>query len=87
MTDKYNAPVLIYEIWIQGKLDTHWSDWFNGTTDTLEKDSLNTRLLVSIPDQSRLRGILNKIWDLNLTVVSVNPISAEVKAQTKNKRR
>jgi len=59
----------VYQIRVQGKLDEHWSDWFNGMAITSESGI--TTLTGAVMDQARLRGILSKIWDLNLTVISV----------------
>jgi hypothetical protein len=64
----------IYQIRIQGKLDKRRSDWFEGMTMGFERSSdgtLITTLTGAVADQARLRGILSKLWDLNLTVVSV----------------
>lgn len=67
-----------YQIKVQGKLDEGWSDWFSGMTVTFEGDSAPiTTLTGAVADQSALRGILTKIWDLNLTLVSVNRIEMD----------
>jgi len=63
-----------YEIKIRGKLDEQWSSWFNGlmlSCEQVDDNYLETTLMVCTPDQAKLRGILNKIWDLNLTIISV----------------
>jgi hypothetical protein len=65
----------IYEITVEGILDEKWSDWFNGMTITFESGS--TTLTGAVADQSTLRGILFKIWDLNLTLLSVIRIESE----------
>jgi len=62
----------VYQIRVQGKLDERWSDWFNGMAITSERGV--TKLTGAVMDQARLRGILSKIWDLNLTLISVNRI-------------
>jgi hypothetical protein len=60
-----------YEIKIKGQLDTRWSDWFAGLELThLEEDE--TLLAGLLPDQSALHGILERIRDLNLTLISVS---------------
>jgi hypothetical protein len=59
----------IYEIRIQGQLDESWSDWLEGMEVTVE-DHL-TILRGVIPDQAALRGILSKIWDVNLSLISI----------------
>jgi hypothetical protein len=64
----------VYQIRIQGRLDKRRSDWFEGMTMEFERvsdDTPMTTLTGAVADQARLRGILSKLWDLNLTVVSV----------------
>ncbi len=63
-----------YQIKVQGKLDKDWSDWFRAMTVAFEcanDGSPVTTLTGPVADQAALRGILNRIWDLNLTVLSV----------------
>jgi hypothetical protein len=67
----------VYQIRVQGKLDDRWSEWFSGLTITVESESSPVTQLVGVIDQSALRGILNKIWDLNLVLVSVTPVEAD----------
>jgi len=64
----------IYQIRIQGHLRLQWQDWFEGMDITLEKDG-NTLLSGPVVDQSALHGILKKIRDLGIPLVSVNSIS------------
>jgi hypothetical protein len=60
-----------YEIKIEDHLDTLWSDWFAGFTLTrLEGDE--TLLCGTLPDQAALHGLLERIRDLNLTLISVS---------------
>jgi hypothetical protein len=59
-----------YQIRLKGVLDASWSDWFDGFTITVEGN--DTILLGCVPDQSALHGILAKINDLGLLLVSVN---------------
>ena len=67
-----------YEIIIKGYLDQSWSVWFAGLMLThLEGDE--TLLSGTLPDQAALHGILERVRDLNLTLISVNcdrPLSA-----------
>ena len=65
----------VYQIKVQGKLDESWSDWFSGMTITFE--SSITTLTGPVADQSALRGILSKIWDLNLVLISAIRIETD----------
>ncbi|MHB8135015.1 MAG: hypothetical protein ACYDH1_12430 [Anaerolineaceae bacterium] len=62
----------IYRIRIQGQLDSQWSDWFDEMTITLEEDG-NTLLTGQVIDQAALHGLLKKIRDLGLTLISICP--------------
>ena len=64
----------IYKIRIEGELDELWSDWFSGMVVAVEDGRRKVTTLTGCTDQAALRGILNKIWDLNLVVISVNPV-------------
>ena len=59
-----------YEVKIKGHLDQRWSDWFMDLKLThLEGDE--TLLSGPLPDQAALHGLLERIRDLNLTLISV----------------
>jgi hypothetical protein len=80
MTGAHNDPRAIYEIQVQGELDKGWEAWFNGLAVTLKYGSEQpptTTLFGPVADQSALRGILCKLWDLNLTLISVRRIEKE----------
>jgi hypothetical protein len=62
----------VYQILIRGRLDPQWSFWLEGLSITyVDTDHEITCLAGPIRDQAALRGILNKLWDLNLELVSV----------------
>jgi len=59
------------EIRVKGQIDQHWSDWFDGLTVT-HTDQNETVLTGPIVDQAALHGLLAKLRDLGLPIVSVN---------------
>ncbi len=59
-----------YKIKIKGHLDSHWSDWFEDLRVSYDRKD-NTILTGTIPDQAALHGLLAKIRDLGLTLLSV----------------
>ena len=64
----------VYQIKLRGRLDPSWSDWFNGMTLTFDyggDGSPVTTLTGVVVDQASLHGLLAKISDLNLTLISV----------------
>lgn len=67
----------IYQIRIQGHLGQQWMGWFEGLTITLEEDG-NTLLSGTVVDQSALHGILKKIRDLGMPLLSVNPADPDL---------
>ncbi len=62
----------VYQIKVQGRLDESWSGWFDRMDITVEGNT--TTLTGAVVDQAALRGILSRLWDLNLALISVNPI-------------
>ncbi len=60
-----------YIIRIKGHLDDRWADWFGGLTITLE-DSGDTLLTGPVVDQAALHGLLKKVRDLGMPLLSVN---------------
>jgi len=71
--------VMIYQIKVQGCLDSNWSDWFNEMEITNETKTDSHSITIfegAVEDQATLRGILNLLWDLNLTILSVNRVES-----------
>ncbi len=64
---------IIYEIRIKGHLGHQWSDWFEGLTITLDEDG-NTILTGPVVDQAALHGLLKRVRDLGMPLVSVCPL-------------
>ncbi|MGD9091716.1 MAG: hypothetical protein PVF74_02630 [Anaerolineales bacterium] len=68
------ASEATYQIKVLGKLDKRWSDWFDGTMITVERNLLGkqlTTLNCRVKDQSELHGMINQLFRLNLHLVSV----------------
>jgi hypothetical protein len=64
----------IYQIKVQGKINEQWSAWLEGVTITHEQaqeEAHITTLTSPIVDQAALRGIMNRLWDLNVTLLSI----------------
>lgn len=59
-----------YEIKIKGHLDPYWSDWFAGLNLT-HMEGNETLLSGTLPDQAALHSLLERIRDLNLTLISI----------------
>jgi len=60
-----------FSIIIKGQLDKQWTGWFENME--ISYDGEHTILTGHVTDQAALYGILNRIRDLNLTLISVNP--------------
>ena len=64
---------MVYQIRIKGHLSRQWTDWFEGLTITLEEDG-DTLLTGPVVDQSALHGLLKKVRDLGMPLLSVNSV-------------
>jgi hypothetical protein len=64
----------VYQIRIKGHLGQHWASWFGGLTITLQ-DNGDTLLTGSVVDQAALHGVLKKVRDLGMPLVSVSPVA------------
>ena len=65
----------VYQFRIKGHLGQQWMNWFEGLTVTLEEDG-NTLLSGTVVDQAALHGILKKIRDLGMPLLSMNLIDS-----------
>jgi hypothetical protein len=65
----------VYQIRIKGHLGPQWTDWFEGLTITLH-ESGDTLLTGSVIDQAALYGLLRKVRDLGVALVSVNRVKS-----------
>ncbi len=72
---KTKLDTSFYQIKVQGQLSQEWSKWFEGMTLTSSEDSESgveyTTISGLVVDQPALHGLLNKIRDLNLSLISV----------------
>ncbi|MEI8133110.1 MAG: hypothetical protein WCG34_11805 [Leptolinea sp.] len=69
-------PLQIYQIRIRGQLDAGWTDWFEGMTISQEDNGF-ALLTGPVIDQSALHGLLKKIRDLGMPLLSVNRVGSE----------
>jgi hypothetical protein len=68
---------MIYQIKLKGELDQSWSDWLGDveiTTELAEDGSMITAILVDAADQPALFGVLDRIRDLNFTLIQVTRV-------------
>jgi len=82
---KWQAPAT-YQIEVQGKLDESWASWLDGMTiaRTNVYDGAPVVVLTGpVADQAALRGLLSRLWDLNLTVVGLRQIDPPEEAERK----
>ena len=78
MSDKLNQEAdpsqpMVYQIRIKGHLGRQWTDWCEGLTITLE-DNGDTLLTGPVVDQAALFGLLRKVRDLGMPLLSVNRV-------------
>ena len=65
----------LHEIRVQGHLDDRWAEWVEGMTFTREADGTTT-LTGPLADQAALHGVLNRMRDLGVPIVSVRRLGA-----------
>ncbi len=71
MEDHYEPQ--LYEIRLKGHLDDRWTEWFEGLTITLEENG-DTLLTGPVIDQAALHGLLKKVRDLGMPLLSVSSV-------------
>jgi hypothetical protein len=64
---------MVYEIKVEGHLGDQWADWFGGATITLEGNG-DTLITGPVIDQAALFGLLKKVRDLGMPLVSVKRV-------------
>lgn len=69
----------MYRIRVRGKLHERWCDWF-ANLEVSAAGNGESILTVALPDQAALRGILDRLWDLNYEVLSVSPAGSQAEA-------
>lgn len=69
-----DAPIT-YEFRLAGHLDDRWADWFDGHSLARGEDA-STTLTVEVTDQAQLHGLLARLRDLGVTLLSLNPVAA-----------
>ena len=79
MSSTFNSEIdpgqpMVYQIRIKGHLGREWTDWFGGLTITLE-DNGETLLTGPVVDQAALHGLLRKVRDLAMPLLSVSPVT------------
>jgi len=70
-----SAPPPRYEIRLGGRLDPRWAAWFDGLGLTSDEDG-TTALRGPVVDQAALHGVLQKVRDTGLPLISVTPLDA-----------
>ena len=78
MSNKRNPIIdpnqtIVYQIRLKGHLSHQWTEWFEGLTITLEENG-DTLLTGPVIDQAALHGLLKKVRDLGMPLVSVCPL-------------
>ena len=78
MSSTFNSEIdpgqpMVYQIRIKGHLGRQWTDWFGGLTITLE-DNGETLLTGPVVDQAALHGLLRKVRDLGVLLLSVSRV-------------
>jgi hypothetical protein len=74
--DTHISNAQYYEIRLKGHLEARWVKWFDGLAITLEEDG-DTLLTGPVIDQAALHGLLKKVRDLGMPLISVNSVEPD----------
>ncbi len=90
MSSQRSAPAdpgqpAVYQIRLKGHLSRKWADWFGGLTVTLEQNG-ETLLTGPVADQAALHGLLKKVRDLGMPLLSVNQVETGQADSSKEER-
>ncbi len=75
---------MFYQIRVGGHLDTGWTDWLGGLSITAQPDG-STLLSGTLADQAALHGVLNKLYSLGLTLLTIQCITLDCEDAHTNK--
>ena len=67
---------MIYQIRVKGLLDRQWTDWFGGMTVSATEDG-DTLLTGPVEDQAALHGLLKRVRDCGMQLISVGPVEPD----------
>ncbi len=76
MDTNYTNHIATYRIRVKETLDRHFADWLEDLV-ILPQENGETLLVSAFPDQPALRGFLDQLWNLNITVITVERIDHE----------
>lgn len=77
---------MVYQIRIKGHLGIQWTDWFGGLTIILE-DNGDTLLTGPVVDQAALHGLLKKVRDLGMPLISINRVERTLSSTSDDKHK
>ena len=77
-----SAEPITYQIKVEGYLGPQWADWFEGLAIT-QNEAIETVLTGAVADQAALYGLLKKVRDLGLALISLNRIDPDAARASK----
>jgi hypothetical protein len=90
MSSTFNSEIdpsqpMVYQIRIKGQLGRQWADWFEGLAITLE-DNGDTLLTGPVVDQAALHGVLKKVRDVAMPLISVMRVKPDPAERPESKQ-